>query len=166
LTARQSMDRTPHPPSTSSVQGGGTTSAKAEHRRGPETGNEQPVRRFADAINESDLDSALSVCDPEIEFRSMLGISGRAYIGHQGIREYFEDVASAWEEWRVEVHRVAGAPDGRVVIAMTMHVRGRESGAALSEHAAHVWTVEDGKLLRNELYHDPDEALRAVGVSV
>jgi uncharacterized protein len=125
-----------------------------------------PVRCFADAINRSDVDSAISVCDPEIEFRSMLGISGRAYIGHQGIREYFEDVASAWEEWRVEVHRVVAAPGGRVVIAMTMHVRGRESGAALSEHAAHVWTVEDGKLLRNELYHDPDEALRAVGVSV
>jgi ketosteroid isomerase-like protein len=158
------MDRTPHPPSTASAREGDATSAKAGLP--PGTDNEEPVRGFADAINRSDIDSAISVCDPEIEFRSMLGISGRAYIGHEGIREYFEDVASAWEEWRVEVHRVAAPPGGRVAIVMTMHVRGRESGAALSEHAAHVWTVQNGKLLRNELYHDPDEALRAVGVSV
>jgi ketosteroid isomerase-like protein len=127
--------------------------------------NEEAVRGFADAISRSDLDAALAVCDPEIEFISMLGISGRRYIGHEGIRQYFEDVASAWEEWRVEVHRVSAAPDGRVAIVMTMHVRGRESGAALSELAAHVWTVGDGRLLRNELYRDPEEALRAVGVA-
>jgi ketosteroid isomerase-like protein len=127
--------------------------------------NEEAVRGFADAITASDLDAALAVCDPEIEFISMLGISGRRYIGHEGIRQYFEDVASAWEEWRVEVHRVAAAPDGRVAIVMTMHVRGRESGAALSELASHVWTVGDGRLLRNELYRDPEEALRAVGVA-
>ena len=130
---------------------------------GPE--NDEPVRRFADAINRSDLDGALAICDPEIEFLSMLGISGRRYLGHEGIRQYFDDVASAWGEWRVEVHRVAAAPDGRVAIVMTMHVRGRESGAALSEYAAHVWTVENGKLLRNELYRHPEEALRAVGAT-
>jgi ketosteroid isomerase-like protein len=129
---------------------------------GPE--NEEPVRRFADAISRSDLDAAVAVCDSEIEFLSMLGITGHRYVGHDGIRQYFEDVSSAWEEWRVEVHRVAAAPDGRVVIVMTMHVRGRESGAALSEYAAHVWTVGDGKLLRNELYRDPKQALRDVGV--
>jgi uncharacterized protein len=128
-------------------------------------GNDEPVRRFADAISRSDLDAALAICDPEIEFLSMLGISGRRYLGHEGIRQYFDDVASAWGEWRVEVHRVAAAQDGRVAIVMTMHVRGRESGAALSEYAAHVWTVENGKLVRNELYRDPEEALRTVGAT-
>jgi ketosteroid isomerase-like protein len=128
--------------------------------------DDEPVRRFADAISRSDLDAALAICDPGIEFLSMLGISGRRYLGHEGIRQYFEDVASAWGEWRVEVHRVDAAQDGRVAIVMTMHVRGRESGAALSEYAAHVWTIgNDGKLLRNELYRDPEEALRAVGAT-
>jgi ketosteroid isomerase-like protein len=130
------------------------------------TDNEEPVRGFADAITRDDVDAALAVCHPEIEFTSMLAVSGRAYLGHQGVREYFDDVRAAWDEWRVDVHSVAAAPDGRVAIVMTMHARGRESGAALSELAAHVWTVSDGLLLRNELYRDPDEALRAVGASV
>jgi ketosteroid isomerase-like protein len=127
------------------------------------TANEEAVRGFADAINRGDVDAALAVCDPEIEFLSVLGISGHAYIGHEGIRQYFEDVSSAWEEWRVEVHGVTAAPDGRVAIEMNMHVRGLGSGAALSEYAGHVWTVRNGRLLRNELHRHPGQALAAVG---
>ena len=124
---------------------------------------EEPVRRFADAVTRYDPDAAIAVCDPEIEFLSVLAVSGQAYVGHAGIRQYFEDVAAAWEEWTVEVHRIAAAPDERVAIVMTMHVRGRESGAGLSERTGHVWTVRNGKLLRNEPYRDPEQALRAVG---
>lgn len=129
------------------------------------TGNEEPVRRFAHAITRCDQEAAVAVCDPEIEFLSVLAVSGRAYVGHDGIRQYFDDVSSAWEEWRVEVHRVAAAEDGRVAIAMTMHVRGKESGAALSQRAGHVWTLRDGKLWRNQVYREPEQALRALGLS-
>jgi ketosteroid isomerase-like protein len=124
----------------------------------------QPVRALAQAINRRDPDAAVAVCDPEIEFLSVLAVSGKRYIGHAGIREYFEDVASHWAEWRVEVHRTEEAPDGRVAILMTMHVRGKESGATLSERTGHVWTLRDGKLRHNEPYREADEALRALGL--
>jgi ketosteroid isomerase-like protein len=132
----------------------------------PVMGNpgEDVVRRFAEAINRGDRAAAVGFCHPEIEFLSVLAVSGRRYIGHDGIRQYFEDVAQAWAEWKVEVHRTAPAPDGRVAIVMTMHVRGKESGARLSEQTGHVWTLSDGKLRRNEPYRDPDEALREVGI--
>jgi ketosteroid isomerase-like protein len=123
------------------------------------------VRGFADAINRGDLEAAIALCDPDIEFLSVLAVSGRAYKGHAGVRQYFDDVSSVWEEWRVEVHRVATAPDGRVVIVMTMHWRGKESGTALAEQTAHIWTVENGRLKRNEPYREPAEALRAVGLA-
>jgi ketosteroid isomerase-like protein len=126
--------------------------------------NERAVRDFAEAINAGDPDAAVALSDPEIDFLSVLAVSGRAYRGHDGVRRYFEDVASAWQEWRVEVHRVDEAPDGRVVIAMTMHFRGKESGAAFSDRTAHVWTLREGKLLRNEPYRDPEQALRAVSL--
>jgi ketosteroid isomerase-like protein len=125
---------------------------------------DDPVRALADAINRGDVDAAVAVCDPEIEFLSVLAVSGKRYIGHAGIREYFEDVGSHWAEWRVETHRVVEASDGRVAIVMTMHVRGKESGATLSERTGHVWTLRDGKLRRNDPYREPDEALRALGV--
>ena len=121
--------------------------------------------RFADAVNDADPEAAVAVCDPEVEFLSVLAVSGRAYHGHDGIRQYFEDVASAWEEWRVEVDRVAAAEDGRVAIVMTMHFRGKESGAAFSERTGHVWTIRNSMLLRNQPYREADQSLRELGVS-
>jgi uncharacterized protein len=130
-----------------------------------ETLNESAALGFANAITSGDREAGLAVCHPEIEFLSMLGISGRSYVGHDGILEYFDDIESAWAEWSVDVERVAEGADGRVAIVMTMHARGKGSGAALAERTAHVWTVRDGRLLRNELYREPDEALRALGLS-
>jgi ketosteroid isomerase-like protein len=127
--------------------------------------HQEAVRGFAAAITSGDLDAALAVCHPEIEFLSVLAVDGRAYVGHEGIRQYFNDIVSAWNEWAVEVHWVDLAPDGRVVIEMTMHARGRESGAPLQEFAAHIWTLKDGKLLRNEPFREPKEALRAAGLT-
>ena len=106
----------------------------------------------------------MAACDPEIEFRSVLGISGRAYAGHAGIREYFDDIESAWAEWSVDVERIAEASDGRVAIVMTMHARGKGSAAALAQRTAHVWTVRNGLLLRNELHREPDQALDSLGL--
>ena len=125
---------------------------------------EYPVRAFAEAVTAGDVEAAVEVCHPEIEFLSVLAVSGKRYLGHAGIREYFEDVASAWAEWRVEVHRITPAPDGRVAIVMSIHVRGKESGAVLSARTDHVWTLRDGKLLRNEPFREPGEALRTLGV--
>jgi ketosteroid isomerase-like protein len=125
---------------------------------------EEPVRAFAEAVTRGDVEAAVGLCDPEIEFLSVLAVSGQAYIGHAGIRQYFEDVASAWAEWRVEVHRIVPGVDGRVAIVMTMHVRGKESGAILSDRTGHVWTLRNGRLRRNEPYREPAEALRALGI--
>jgi ketosteroid isomerase-like protein len=125
---------------------------------------EDPVRVFSDAVTAGDVEAAVAVCHPEIEFLSVLAVSGRRYLGHAGIREYFEDVASAWAEWRVEVHRIIPGQDGRVGIVMSMHVRGKESGAILSERTDHIWTLKEGKLLRNETFREPGEALRELGV--
>jgi ketosteroid isomerase-like protein len=124
---------------------------------------EAAARRFADAVTSGDREAAVALCHPEIEFNSVLGISGRAYVGHDGIREYFDDVEAAWRDWTVEVERVTAAADGRVVIVMTMHARGKGSGASLSERTAHIWTLKDGKLLRNEPY--PKRALEDLGLS-
>jgi ketosteroid isomerase-like protein len=127
------------------------------------TPGEYSVRVFSEAVTAGDVEAAVAVCHPEIEFLSVLAVSGRRYRGHAGIREYFEDVASAWAEWRVEVHRIVPGEDGRVAIVMSMHVRGKESGAILSERTDHVWTLKEGKLLRNEPFREPGEALRELG---
>jgi ketosteroid isomerase-like protein len=130
----------------------------------PAAGHE-PVRNFAVAIDRCDVEAAVALCDPEIEFLSVFALDGRAYRGHEGIRRYFTDVVAAWEHYHMEVHRVVAAADGRVAIVMTMHVRGRGSGLAMSDPTGHVWTLRNGRLLRNRVYREPAEALAAVGAA-
>ena len=129
------------------------------------TDGEDAARKFAHAVTSGDSDAAVALCHPEVEFYSVLGISGRAYLGHDGIRQYFDDVASAWREWRVEVERITEGADGRVAIVMKMHASGKGSGATLAERTAHIWTLADGKLLRNEPYREPEQALRDLGLT-
>jgi steroid delta-isomerase-like uncharacterized protein len=128
------------------------------------TEGERAAILFADAVTSGDVEAAVALCAPEIQFSSVLGISGRAYLGHEGIRQYFEDVASAWREWTVEVEQVTEAADGRVAIVMTMHASGKGSGATLSARTGHIWTLRDGKLWHNEPYREPEKALRDLGL--
>jgi ketosteroid isomerase-like protein len=122
------------------------------------------VRAFADAITARDLEAALEVCHPEIEFSSLMAqLDARPYSGHAGIRRYFGEIDATWEEWRVEVEQLVPAPDGRVVIAMSTHLRGKGSGLPLAQRIANVWEFRDEKLWRASLHHDPADALRAIG---
>jgi ketosteroid isomerase-like protein len=128
------------------------------------TPGEEAARTFAETITSGDRLAAIAVCDPEIAFESMLGLTGGRYHGHAGIHRYFDDVESAWEDWKVDVERTVEGADGRVAIVMTMRARGKGSGVMLAERTAHIWTLRDGKLSRNELFRDPDGALRELGV--
>jgi ketosteroid isomerase-like protein len=123
------------------------------------------VQAFADAITERDLVAALELCHPEIEFFSLMAqLEASPYRGFAGIRRYFTEIDATWEEWRVEVERLVAAPDGRVAIVMSTHMRGRESGLPLAERVANVWEFRDEKLWRATLYRDPADALRAAEV--
>ena len=125
------------------------------------------VQAFADAITERDLDAALELCHREIEFYSLLGqLEARPFRGYAGIRRYFKEVDATWDEWRVEVEQLVSAPDGRVVIVMSTHMRGKESGLPFAQRVAHLWEFKDEKLWRATLYRDPDEALRAAQASL
>ena len=121
------------------------------------------VRGFADAITTRDVERALEVCHPEVEFFSLMAqLDARPYTGYAGIRRYFREIDATWDEWRVEVEQLVSAPDGRVVIVMSTHMRGKGSGVPFAQRLANLWEFEDELLRRATLYTDPAEALRAV----
>ena len=128
------------------------------------TAGEEAARRFAETITSGDRPAALAVCHPEIEFESMLGLTGGRYLGHAGINRYFDDVQSAWEDWHVVVERVLEGRDGRVLIVMTMRARGKGSGVSLESRTAHIWTLRDGLLVRNQLFREPEAALKELAL--
>jgi ketosteroid isomerase-like protein len=120
------------------------------------------VRAFTDAVTERDIDAALEHCHPEIEFFSLLAqLEARPYRGFAGIRTYFEEIDATWKEWRVEIEQLSSTPDGRVVIVMSTHMRGKGSGLPFVQRVTAVWEFKDEKLWRATLYRDPADAVRA-----
>jgi len=88
----------------------------------------------------------------------------QTYEGPEGTREFLTDWVSAWEDWRLEVRELIDAGDD---VVATLHQSGRSktTGLEVDMDFAQVWTIKDGKQTRMRMYADPDEALRAVGLS-
>jgi ketosteroid isomerase-like protein len=88
----------------------------------------------------------------------------QTYEGPEGTREFLTDWVSAWEDWRLEVRELIDAGDDVVAI---LHQSGRSktTGLEVDMDFAQVWTIKNGKQTRMRMYADPDEALRAVGLS-
>ncbi len=71
----------------------------------------------------------------------------------------------AWDDYRVEAEEIARAPDGRIVV-MTRYIgRGKGSGVEVSRKGAHIWSMHDGRAVRQEIYATRADALEALGRS-
>jgi uncharacterized protein len=86
------------------------------------------------------------------------------YEGVEGAKEFLSEWLSQWDNWDLEVRQLLDAGDRVVVIC---HQRGesKTTGARGDMDFAQVWTVEEGLLLRMEMYADVGEALALTGVA-
>jgi ketosteroid isomerase-like protein len=128
--------------------------------------NAQVARRTFEAIGRWDIDGLLTMYDPAIEFLPLTGtrVESGGYIGHAGVRAYFEEVGEVWEDMRPHVDDVRTVGD-HVLLLGGCAVRGRGSGAESDSPMAWVLTVRDGKVVRHRGYAGRAEALKAVGLS-
>lgn len=87
----------------------------------------------------------------------------QTYHGIEGARTFLRRWTGAWDDWELEVESMHDAGDQVLVIA---HQSGRskEAGLRVEMTMAMVWTLRDGKETRMEMYSDPSEAMRAVGL--
>jgi uncharacterized protein len=78
----------------------------------------------------------------------------------RGVTERLDETIGAL---RMDVERLIDAGD-RVVVIATMRGRGSASGVEVERRHGSVWTIRDGKAVRFQWFHDPDEALETVGL--
>ena len=109
------------------------------------------------------MDALLELTSPDFEFVPYLAnlVETATYRGHDGLRSYFEDADTAWEQIRVELHDVR-AVAGRTVAAGELRGRGRASGLETRVPLAWVGEERDGKLVRLESFASMDDALAAL----
>jgi ketosteroid isomerase-like protein len=117
------------------------------------------------AFNSRDLDDVLSLMDPEVDFFAPKTAHsvGRnvSYQGHDGVRQYFDDVAEVWS--RLEfAPRECLSKNSHVVTLGT--VIGERDGEPFEDKVAWAWKLRDGKFVWGRVYEDPDQALEDAGL--
>ncbi len=115
------------------------------------------------AISRSDLNGLLSVTDPEVEFHSLIAeAEGRTYRGHDGVREWWEQVKGSLGGLRFEAEAIRTEGDWAVV---TVLVTSRMGDVAVPQRMWQATRARNGKAIWWGIYRTEAEALEAAGLS-
>src|SRR6266480_4617381 len=87
------------------------------------------------------------------------------YRGTDGFIQFFGEWIAAYDEWTQEVEEIVDAGGSQVVVITRQRGRLRNSGSWVDLQAGFVYTIEDGLLVRVDVYGTRAEALKAVGLS-
>ncbi len=104
--------------------------------------------------------------DPEVELHTPLASTrGAPYRGHEGFRQWIADIDEQFERWQLHADEWRILDDGVILALGEIRARGRESRIEIDQPLAWVFTFRDDRLLRYEVFFDPDEAFRNLGLS-
>jgi uncharacterized protein len=120
------------------------------------------VKAMFAAFAARDLETLLSVADPDIELTAVTGEhAGRTdpYRGHAGIRQYLRDVAAVWEELRLTPREFREAGD---LILVTGKVSARSRSRTVTGSTGWLWRVSEGKVVYVRVYPSAADAITAL----
>ena len=120
------------------------------------------VRATFAAFAARDIETVLALADPDVEFTAVTGEhAGRtaAYRGHDGLREYFRDVASVWDELRLTPRDFRASGDR---ILVTGRVSARSRSRTVTGSTGWIWRVRDGKVTYVRVYASAADAIAAL----
>lgn len=127
--------------------------------------NAEIVQAALDAFMQGDNEGVLSLCDDNIEITQAAGFAGvpDRWRGHAGVLEAFEAWPEQWDDYRIEVLRVADLGD-HVMVTQLVHGRGKGSGVEVEMPLILLFSVRGGKIDWWGTFMREDEALKAVGL--
>jgi ketosteroid isomerase-like protein len=126
--------------------------------------NVQIVRRLVEAFNDRDLEAMFALLHPEAELHPLRAqLEGKAYVGHDGLRELLADFDQDWEYVQMAPEDFRGADD-TVVVLGRLQARARASGVDLDVPMGFVWTLREGRVVGGRTFSDPADAMRAAGL--
>jgi ketosteroid isomerase-like protein len=121
------------------------------------------VKRVFEAFAQRDVDAVLELLDPEIVLlpvTAQVTRGGRPYEGHDGVREYVEDVGRIWDELEL----VPSAFEAVVgVVVVIGEVRARGPAGEVRQSTVWTWRLRDDRIVEGSVHSDLDAARQALG---
>lgn len=124
-------------------------------------GNEGVVRAYVEACNGDDVDSVLSLLDPEVELHEASTLPGSvSAVGFEEVSKYLTRFNAHWSSfhWEPLELRVSG---DRALMRARLELVGRKSGIEVDREWVYVFQVRDEKLHRQDGFDEMDEAVKA-----
>ena len=119
------------------------------------------VKALFAAFAERDVERVLELIHPEFEFTTLTSdYAGRTkpYRGHEGIREYFRDVALVWDDLRL-TPRAFREIGGNILV--TGRVNARSAARIVDGSTGWVWRVRAGRVIYGRVYASAADAEQA-----
>lgn len=86
----------------------------------------------------------------------------RVYLGHDGVREFWQEWLASWKEVTAEISWIRALGD-RVIAWVDMHMVGKESGIEFDYSYAWDILFLDGRYTRVAYINDEQQALATLG---
>ncbi len=127
--------------------------------------NVEIVRAWMRACNGDDVESAVALCDETFVMTESATLPGAATTsGHDGLRRYMRGWTRNWSEWNWQDEEMLDLPPDKVLVVASLWMRGLRSGIGVERRWVYLFTVRDGRLLRQDGYDEKAQALEAVGL--
>jgi uncharacterized protein len=127
--------------------------------------NLEIVRRGYEAFERGDIQTVLSLLDPEIEARVDPSLPDwEPYYGHEAFMSFLQAWLEPWETYRIEIDDLIDVGD-RVLVVVRELGRRKDTEFELEQRGYAVWTLKDGKAVRLDSFYEWSEALEAAGLS-
>jgi ketosteroid isomerase-like protein len=124
--------------------------------------NLEVAKRGSEAFRDEGVEGLLEFAHPEIEMITPVGLAVEpdTYVGHDGIRRYFDSFYEMMDEIRIEPREYHEVGD-KVLIETTLRARGKATGIEVEQTATQLWEFEDGLARRATFYATLEEARAA-----
>lgn len=110
--------------------------------------NEQLISRAYEAFNARDIEGALALMHPDVDWAN--GMEGGRLHGHGEVRDYWRRQFDSIDS-RVEPRHMQRRPDGLVVVTADQLVRDRAGQVVSGGTVEHRYVIEDGLIRRMEI---------------
>jgi ketosteroid isomerase-like protein len=127
--------------------------------------NVEIVRNAFDAFSRDDIKGVLRLCDENIVITQPPELPGASpqQRGHSGVLEAFEIWPKQWDDYRIEILRMADC-GAHVLVTTRQGGRGKQSGIQVEMEIMFVFTVRNEKIYEMQIFMREDQALEAAGL--
>jgi ketosteroid isomerase-like protein len=119
-----------------------------------------------ESFAKGDVPAVLAILDSKVEWNEAENFiygNNKTIVGHDAIvNEVFMKLGTEWENFRIVNLQLINMDNGMVLATGRYQGKYKKNGAVVDAQMAHVWTLNDGKVIKFQQYTDTKQFVEAI----